>query len=607
MSNLFAGLVPTDSNTYVTNNTSLNNAVTARSDGLCIPREESDPTLAPCIRINGKLVPNPESRMCRYAQQLVAPSGQCPTVCPDACVELWESCPNGTGVLTSLVHTKSPQHLIQLGGNTLSQFDNTQNYASYTECYAFGVNYCDFADSKLVTIDGTMNCYKDCPNGTTQDNTDPLECNAITTAVSCNPQYFETVAGGCKKKPLGLQQTTTCPEGSETFVNDQFTVEWCMPSCPAGFVHDLYYNGCLAVCPSTSRSLFQDMLDIHVRDNALRCSSSSSQSGKCSLQDQPGRCPTTVKTPLNAIYADSYEDHSTGRPAGMPIVQVLPKSWPLKARTSAEDISYQALRTAALADLNSGSYVGAGYPVDNVVCPDGMQIGLPNTGEETNRCYDVCPTNFSPAEVCRKTGEMTQGTPLTCENQGFVCVADCPNGWQPKDVNGIQTCEYIYPNNKVPTDPALFVKCPDNGAFTNMELTDSTAPNGAPMVPKPPVCIRKMIERNISCMVNFIDIQGVCWQGCAADQVPVLVPGGSTPFVCLEVCPTDGRFTNGLDALYNPGLQSDPICIRQNMTNGLGFDPMDVVNSADTTGPSKVAIGIGASFIGFLVLQRFFF
>jgi hypothetical protein len=639
---------PGDYNNYTNvNNTTLTAAVTpsqnAATLGICLPRDEkTDQTLAPCIRVNGKLMPNPEHRSCRSFSKYVGATGVCRTTPPDACVELWESCPAGTGVLTSVVHTKSPQHLMQLMGNTVGgayeelfetnpYFDSQKNYHSYTECYGIGNQFCEFPESKLLTASGVQNCYKDCPIGTTEDPSDQKTCTFNGSQVQCNPQYYEQTNTACIKKPLGTQSVATCPANHETFVNDQFTVEWCMPKCPPGFVHDVTYTSCIPLCRGSSdeawnrsanHTIYQDLLDFYASSvlpdvtNQLRCGTYNGESKICSLANQPGRCPVNKYITPISVYANSHKNVSI-RPNGMPVRQFSKESLPKKHRTAALDSAYQSDLQTTLTNLeNNFTYIlpvpsTALTPLNDsntTVCPDGMVTALPNTLEKTGYCYDECPTGFNSAEICRTTGEMTLSGTLQCQDTDiqYICVADCPAGWRSKVLTGnIQTCEYIYPNNKVPSDPALFVPCPDNGTFLPFTMSDTTGPLGQSLKPTPPICVRKVIQRNSACPKNYFEVNGQCIEGCQQGYIPIKQSDGT--FTCMQSCPTDNRMSSGMESMQSPGLQDDAQCIRKPQTNGPGLDPVSLLHSQDTSGIEKGFIILAIVFVSFTVLQRFFF
>lgn len=650
MSNhIFTGLninTPGDYNNYTNvNNTTLTAAVTPSQAtatlGICLPRnEKTDQTLAPCIRVNGKLIPNPEHRSCRSFSNYVGATGICRTVPPDACVELWESCPSGTGVLTSVVHTKSPQHIMQLMGpgnpgevlglTTNPYFDTQNNYHSYTECYAIGNQFCEFPESKLLTAGGVQHCYKDCPIGTTEDPNDQKTCTFNGSQVQCNPQYYEQTNTACIKKPLDTQTVATCPANHETFINEQFTVEWCMPKCPEGFVHDVTYSSCIPLCRGSSNtswnrtanhSIFQDLLDFYAAivlsdsTNQLRCGTYGGIPKKCTLADQPGRCPTSKYIAPISAYANASKN-PTSRPSGMPIRQFNAASLPKKHRTVAQDTSYQIDLQNTLLNLQNNMTYADVYPYtvvtplnesNTTVCPNGMVTALPNTIEKAGYCYDECPTGFNSAEICRTTGEMTQTGTLQCANTDIqsICVADCPAGWQSKILPGnIQTCEYIYPNNKIPNDPALFVPCPDNGTFLPFNMSDTTGPLGQSLKPVPPICVRKIFQRNITCPKNHYEINGQCIEGCQTGYIPIKQTDGT--FTCMQTCASDNRMSTGLDSMQNPGLQDDAQCIRKPQTNGNGLDPISLLHSQDTSGLEKGFIILAIVFVTFIVLQRFF-
>lgn len=91
--------------------------------GQCAVRPSYDICQNPCIRDpnTGKLKPNPQTSQCRVFPGLSdANNGQCATVCPQYCVEMWETCPPGTGMLTTTLNSQDDSDVLSLQGPTLN-------------------------------------------------------------------------------------------------------------------------------------------------------------------------------------------------------------------------------------------------------------------------------------------------------------------------------------------------------------------------------------------------------------------------------------------------------------------------------------------------------
>jgi hypothetical protein len=591
------------------------------SQNQCLPKPETDISLAPCIRVNGKLMPNPDAGFCRTFRGYVSPNDtECPTICPDSCVEFWEYCPSGTGELTSVVHTKVPASAIieQMKGNGLLGV----NYKDYRECYAFGTKFCTYTETKLTRLnDGSYVCFKDCPPGTYQDEdmcyvSDPAVSGPPGAPLYCNPQYFSSVYAngtfiGCKKIPLGYKETETCPPQYEPIVNEQFTTEWCQHKCPSGFVPSMNLDFCFATCEGVADASpiqFHDYVEYYTTQG--RCQ--GSPEGNCAA-NALGQCKPNVVLAVNTKYTQAYSNQAVLVPPGMPATVFATSSIPNSTRLGTP--------TQKVAQPDDPSTI--------VSCFPGMVTALPNTGEDTGFCYDECPDGFVSAEVCANTGNVyfSGVPPCDRENIRYVCIASCPPNWDPVVLDAktqkVQTCAYHYPNNKVPTDPGLFVPCPTDGTFTSYALEDTTLPNGVPVPPRPPVCVRRIFERNEACpekfyfMKEYITSSGAilpdrCIAFCPENSVPVFNDGIIT---CTEQCPQDGRF---IQNFYTQATQSqiltdfkDSNCIRKSFGTGVGNDPLYLTtNQSDTfsdtrnTGLSVAAIVFGI-FIILYAVKRF--
>jgi ferredoxin len=254
-----------------------------------------------------------------------------------------------------------------------------------------------------------------------------------------------------------------------------------------------------------------------------------------------------------------------------------------------------------------------------------MISNLPGTGEAVGFCYDECPVKFNSAELCVTNNELSFVGPPNCAPKDirYVCVADCPGGYTEVTVNAqgqkMLTCAYKYPNNIVPFDPNLFVQCPIDGTMIQVDLSETTTPNGTNVNPKPPVCIRKIFQRNVSCPQDYIyvppdftvspPVGAQCVQNCPAGSVPVWQNGAIT---CMSTCPQDGRFAQDYHSTYTsasilPEFR-DANCIRKTFSPGDGADPNELAPQPNANSDARnIGLIILAVFIGFLVLSKFKF
>jgi hypothetical protein len=226
--------------------------------GACEKRPVDGPSsncVNPCIRLgakyDGPLGVNRDPRQCRVFPNTTAggnldQSQQCQTVCPEACVELWESCPPGTGPLVSLMQTKTASDVIALSGpyradgstnplwsdgiyvaplhvgGTLGPTQQPIGGKPYTECYRFNTEYCELPIARqeqvnIVTagiVTGTqIACFAGCPTGTYVSSSEAYQCLFFQTnqlkqddsgapfdpskgqlqQVFCNPQYSDPI------------------------------------------------------------------------------------------------------------------------------------------------------------------------------------------------------------------------------------------------------------------------------------------------------------------------------------------------------------------------------------------------------------------------------
>jgi hypothetical protein len=556
--------------------------------GTCLPPPETDTSLAPCLRINGRLVPNPSAKYCRYFKsQLSSPNETtCPTICPDTCVELWDSCPSGTGQLSSVVHSKDTLGVIsQMIGNSSSP---NVNHKDYRECYAFGTKFCTYPETKLTRLpDGTYVCQKDCPANTYADDdmcyvNDPsVSPVGLTQSLFCNPQYFTSVFTngvfqGCKKIPLGTKDTNSCPVNTETILNDSFTAEWCIPKCDPKYSPSPNLDFCFAKCDTGNP--FHDYASYFIKTG--RC-----QAGKDCPGNMQGRCPVNSALAPNA---NTYSGYTSKVPPSR-----------MKAYTFADTSLHDTFRSGL-----SVPKPGTG----TIECPVGMAAGEPSTGEDSGHCYDTCPSGFARAELCTTSGIVTtSGTPnCDAKDLRFICIASCPKNYSEKSIDAkhqkVYSCAYNYPNGKVPSDPSLFVNCPTNGTMISVIMDTTTLPNGSSMKPVPPVCLRKIFMRNVACPLNHLDINGACIQNCPNGSIPISKNGTIT---CTETCPSDSRFSQDYSSLQNSNLLSnfqDANCIRNSHGTGSGKDPLLISAPTPVADASKIGLVVGIGFVGMFAL-----
>lgn len=559
------------------------------SGGTCIPPAETEASLAPCIRVNGKLVPNPDVTHCRYFKtQLPSPSDTtCPTICPDMCVELWDTCPSGSGQLTTAVHSKDVLATIR---QMLGTFTTNKTHKDYRECYSFGTKFCTYPDTKLTRLeDGTYACHKDCPPNTYSDGdmcyaSDP-DGSPSGANLHCNPQYFTSVITngsfvGCQKIPLGAKDTNSCPANHETIVNESFTVEWCLPKCPTGFVASPNLDFCFATCDTGTP--FQNYASYFIQDG--RCTTAN-----CPAQ-MNGRCP--VPTALAAT-SNTYGGY--------------------RANSAPERMQEYSFADDSLAEtLRNGTQVskpGTG----TVQCPVGMVAALPNTGEVEGFCYDRCPVGFAPAELCENTSIITtSGTPA-CDTKyvRHICLANCPTGWTEKIVDAkhtkLATCAYNYPNQKVPTDPSLFVNCPSDGTMISVSNPDTTLPSGRNATPVPPVCVRKHFQRHLACPLEHTQLGTTCVKNCPANSLPIYKDGTIT---CTQTCSMDSRYSHDAASLYSTSIDpdfQDASCIRKSVGTGAGEDPLTLQSPTPVSDARSIGFSMSALLlipVGLILLRK---
>lgn len=602
----------------------------ASSDPLCIN---------PCIRLaNGQLVVNKDTAQCRVFTTTTDGSGgqnqPCPTVCPQACVEMWETCPPGTGIVstlatntvTDLLSLTSP---ILLDGSPNSLWPQTYSGTPYNECYSFNTRLCDMAMAKQVTYNQNpvtqaplpqpfTLCYANCPAGTFPsvfDNNiclfnpvdldiDPNEAYRVSgpdtsvQRVFCNPLYYnESLWGGldavnlslnpegkypgkqkgCAIIPVPSKESTTCPAGTSSYLNEYFNLEWCLPECKTGYVLDLTQTTCISTCegaPITSSSEFNSFID-YVDFYAMsgRCKTVNGQEVNCAQNNIPGRCPVDEREALssstgvsanhseNTWSASSLNPDATS-PSGYGGSQAL-----FLANLSAYQKNYSDNRGPEQTPLIS--------------CPDGMVRGNSAIKELSQFCYDTCMTGYEPSYVCPNGASQ-------CANPQFICIAKCPGpseglgAWISTYYENASTCKYKYPNNNLPTDPALFVACPDDGRFITQQVlqkgTNITIPE----------CVKTTYLRNVTCPQGFLlGPNNQCIQGCNSSET-ILNVGGT--MVCQGPVGDTGRHEIDLIAVSDRDRSAQNfkhrVLTRKSYGRGVGTDPGAYIESST---PTKIA------------------
>lgn len=637
----------------------------------------------PCVRLaNGKLAVNKNSVQCRVfpntsgSNPSIEANGGCPTVCPAACAELWETCPAGTGPLTTLVHTKSAEDVLALSGPTL--IDGTTpnplwpvvangqvvyEGKPYTECYAYNTQFCElplaqqarnpeFVSSTATPSISPYVCYAQCPTGTQPSPKIPNLClyaslivgtGTVRQTVVCPPQYFVPEYGtgddsgkqvGCKAIPLPVKGGTTCPTGFQAYVNEQLTLEWCMPDCPSGYVQDVYQNTCVATCQgstppasneiTTQYNLFQDYVEFNAQGN--RCK----DSGACAQNNVPGMCRARRSSP-KAFHDSIFDVHPT---VANNLIHHESINDLKSLQGTARDAEYEA-RKALLSSLRahqrlhnnrpSQGSVHAGSRDSLVSCPTGMFKGEISLGENPSLCYDKCAAGYTANMTCRNGGLSSGGSDGLCPEADRVlqCMADCPSTseglglWTPKTDGNSHYCEYQYPNGQPPADPSMWKRCPSDGRFHVMDSSTSELPLSAR---RTPMCMRKSYGRLSSCPSGFgeiVDLQGrsACVESCSTDSI--LVPDKSGALVCQSACSADGRYSTDALALVDDATLEqfkDRVCTRRNFSKGLGVDPqadLSALRAAAAgppapksafTGPLYAALALVALFLFFKVI-----
>lgn len=669
--------------------------------GTCLKSPLSGPDAAcvnPCIRLNnGTLAVNKNSNQCRVfpgttdggiAGGIVFESKQCTTVCPQTCVELWETCPPGTAPVSTLIQTKSPADVLSLTGPYLksstpqsikenplwpkeyaTQFDGKGPIGGkpYTECYSFNTEICEMPMARMETspaipakdkepaVPPITRCYATCPAGTFQDPNDSKLClfkptnpdvvyhpdtqandpkNAEygpTTSVQrvfCNPQFYNPAywddkepgptAGslvpvfpgytgtqkGCRVLELPTKQGSSCGVGLLPIINDNFNLEWCMPECPTGYFSDLSQSTCVATCQGSTGNSgssnviipgstvgynpFLDYVDFYATTN--RCKESEYDltfQQDCAQNYVHGRCPSLQTAPLTS--ASLQFNDSTNAP------DVLLNYKSLNLQCSEKRVKNGSLLKAdhetKLALYNSIQKYQTNYPngprssiygaTNYASCPSGMVIGDTDCSENSNLCYDACMKGYEPATTC-KSGAAT----CSDDDLVFVCRAKCPDPeeglgpWKEVSSGPLYTCAYSYPQEKVPSDPTLWVQCPDDGRYTVLQ-SSPTDISLLPVARTGPLCVRKTYLRQSACPVSMNPLtdavtgQTTCTAACNANDIIITLDDGSV--VCQSVVNQTSKLQQDFVAIADSNRAKPQFrhrtMTRLNITRGYGTDP----------------------------------
>ena len=598
----------------------------------------------PCIRLaNGKLAVNKFASQCRVfpnattggQQDLTKP---CPTVCPSACIELWEQCPQGTAILTTLAQTKTIADLMSLTGPLRADGSpnplwppnyNTETGAlgkPYLECYPFNVSFCEIPSSRQQTLlkDGepvvnplTLKpiqvCYSNCQPGTTQNKSNPLVCDFIGDhPVMCNPQFFDpyyelfsSKQTGCIARALPTKNGSTCIYGSYPVVNENMNIEWCLPTCPAGFINDLSHSTCIATCSNSVNAVydngeynvFLDYVDFYATTNRCILEPNGTQESDCALKYVPGRCPAIQRIPATSLILTQKVDIKSKQYNTVPI--------------RADSINLTG--DPQLAEFVKGlkRYQDSNAPVlqgTTVACPQGMRITLPGTGDTNlnpHLCYDECLKGYEPFSFCNN-GQAS----CSENNRVFACRAKCPDPseglgpWRTSS-DGL-SCEYQYPG-VLPQDPSLWVLCPEDGRYAVLQASPSdigTVVNSG-VNRQPPMCVRNFYLKQSACPIGFNAVKNAgadaakyalaCAEACNSNEALILT---NNSYVCQATSSgdqTSGRHDFDLIAASDTDRIADNfksrVLTRKSFSKSVGQDPNNGLPNNDAPLPGQPTQG----------------
>jgi len=552
----------------------------------------------PCVRLsNGQLAVNKSTSQCRVFptttlggnQSVGGPSGAvCPTVCPSACVELWDSCPPGSAPLTTLVQTKSPTDLLSLTGpyrldgrknplwpanysaSALTTLPPEQPIGGkpYTECYSYNTSFCDLPMAWQETVPKepilnpngpTTNCYSTCPPGTFQDPSnakmclfmplsgeyDPQSYDATTPVqrVFCNPQYFNPVywpdpyggtQKGCQALALPSKQGSSCGQGTSAVINEFFNLEWCVPDCPEGYFFDITQSTCVATCQGSTTApgynKYLDYVDIYATSNRCLPTGQVDAHGdqitiNCVQDMSSGRCPSIASRPPDS---SQLIFKSTTQPQNVPI-----------KHSSMND---QCPATGTGLGANFGSFQNSVRQYQQALsksnkavplgeCPEGMYFGDSNCAENPGLCYDRCIDGYEPVVSCSNGS-----TTCADDEKVYACRAKCPapeeglGPWTALNSPPLYTCQYAYPSGISPSDPNLWASCPDDGRYTALENSPTDVSiTFASAARKEPLCVRQTYLRKNTCPVGYNEVANAtgpasCVQACDYKDIIVVLP-----------------------------------------------------------------------------------
>ena len=590
--------------------------------GACEKTSLNDPCSNPCIRLeNGSLAVNGNSGQCRVFPNVTEGGNalqnnkSCPTVCPNACVELWETCPPGTGPLTTLLQTKSSIDLMSLTGPYLqngrtnplwpTNYVNKKNSQPkaeailgkpYTECYSYNTEFCDLpmawqksVVTSVLPLTVQTQCFSSCPQGTYPDLSDPSTCLFMpieptqTSAIGpetpvqkvfCNPQYFNPVywtesgfggvQKGCQARGLPSKQGSSCTQGTSPVVNEFFNLEWCIPDCPQGYFFDLSQSTCISTCqgtdPMNQYSTYLDYVDFYATSN--RCANGNN----CIQNNTSGRCPLAQNKQNNSrIFAYNTE---TTQAENIPI-----RASSINTQCPLQKHAVTVAKVSAVQD-----------PSSNILgeCPSGMKFGATACKELQNLCYDECQKGYEPVTFC-DNGQQ-QCAP---ENLIYACRAQCPSHneglgpWREINSDPIFTCAFNYPGNVAPADPNLWVQCPDDGRYFNLQSTASNDTVLSTAARQESLCIRKTYLRRVTCPFGYTESGNECISAC--DSGDILVQKADGEYVCQGTNIDSSRHDLDLAALSDTTHAKEAfqkhVLLRKGFSRGLGSDPNSGLNS----------------------------
>jgi hypothetical protein len=297
-----------------------------------------------------------------------------------------------------------------------------------------------------------------------------------------------------------------------------------------------------------------------------RCKSINGQEINCAQNNIPGRCPVDEREGQSSSSGVS-SNHAENR-------------W------SASSLNPDATSPSGYGGTQ-GSFIGSltafqkNYS-DNrgpdqtplISCPDSMVRGNPAKKELSQFCYDTCMTGYEPAYICPNGASQ-------CSNPQYICRAKCPGpseglgAWISTDYENASTCKYKYPNN-IPSDPALFVACPDDGRFITQQVlqkgTNITIPE----------CVKTTYLRNVTCPQGFLlGTNNQCIQGCNSAETILTI--GNT-LLCQASVGDTSRHEVDLVAIADRDRSAQNfkhrVLTRKSYGRGVGSDPGANVESS---------------------------